>query len=161
MIKFWTSPETIPKQPGAYVLAIQLPRPIALTLPNRTPATLARGHYLYCGSAKGPGGLRARISRHMRRGKPIRWHVDNLTEAGHVLGAWTIAGGHECRLAASLNQLPTPIEGFGSSDCHSCRSHLLRWPGKSSTLFRRGIGSILTEAACSPMPRKTGPDRNC
>jgi hypothetical protein len=35
-----------------------------------------------------PGGLRARLARQMRRGKPIHWHIDRLTEAGTVLGAW-------------------------------------------------------------------------
>lgn len=149
MMEFWTGPEAIPRRPGAYVLAIELYRPIALALSNRPPASLARGCYLYCGSAKGPGGLRARIGRHMRRGKPIRWHVDNLTEAGRVLGVWTIVGGHECQLAGSLAHLPIPIEGFGSSDCRNCGSHLLRWPGNSSTLLRRGIDSILTKPARS------------
>lgn len=144
MMEFWTSPEAIPRQPGAYVLAIELHRPIALVLPKRAPAPLASGCYFYCGSAKGPGGLRARIGRHMCRGKPIRWHIDNLTEAGHVLGAWTIGGGDECQLVASLSHLPMPIDGFGSSDCRSCRSHLLRWPGNSSTFLRRGIDSIRT-----------------
>jgi histidyl-tRNA synthetase len=63
----------------------------------------------------------------MRRGKAIRWHIDRLTEAGHVLGAWTIVGGRECDLVAALAHLPAPIEGFGSSDCDRCRSHLLSW----------------------------------
>lgn len=148
-MEFWTSPEAIPRQPGAYVLAIELHRPIALVLPKRTPAPLASGCYLYCGSAKGPGGLRARVGRHMCRGKPIRWHIDNLTEADHVLGAWTIVGGDECQLVASLAHLPMPIDGFGSSDCRSCRSHLLRWPGNSSTLLCCGIDSIGTKPAPS------------
>lgn len=139
MMEFSTSHEAIPKRPGAYVLAIELPRPIALALPKRALVTLASGRYLYCGSAKGPGGLRARIARHMRCGKPIRWHIDNLTEAGDVLGAWTIVGGDECQLVASLAHLPMPIDGFGSSDCRSCRSHLLHWPGSPSTLLRRGM----------------------
>lgn len=129
IVEFWTSAAAVPRRPGAYVIAIELPRPIALALAGRPSVSLAPGFYLYCGSAKGPGGLGARIGRHMRRGKSIRWHVDNLTEAGRVVGAWTIAGGDECRLVASLAHLPVPIEGFGSSDCRSCRSHLLRWPG--------------------------------
>lgn len=135
MMEFATSHKAIPKRPGAYVLAIELPRPFVLALPKKAAVTLAPGCYLYCGSAKGPGGLRARIARHMRRGKPIRWHIDNLTEAGHVLGAWTIIGGNECQLVAFVAHLPMPIDGFGSSDCRSCRSHLLRWPGNSSTLL--------------------------
>jgi len=123
---FYTSAEDIPALPGAYVLAVELSQPIALTLANRRPVSLPAGRYLYCGSAKGPGGLRPRIARHMRRGKAIRWHIDHLTEAGGVLGAWTFVGGHECELVSAL-ALPTPIEGFGSSDCPRCKGHLLRW----------------------------------
>ena len=64
----------------------------------------------------------------MRHGKAIQWHVDGLTEAGTVLGAWAFPGGDEFDLVAALSHLPVPIEGFGSTDCPRCRSHLLRWP---------------------------------
>jgi Uri superfamily endonuclease len=162
MMEFWARPEGIPRCPGAYVLAIELSRPIALALANKSPVSLAAGCYLYCGSAKGPGGLRARIERHMRRGKPVRWHIDNLTEAGRVLGVWTIVGGHECQLAASLTHLPIPIDGFGSSDCRRCTSHLVRWPGQSTALLRNGIGSVLTKptrSAASSNARRRARDK--
>ncbi len=136
---FWTNVEEIPELPGAYVLAVELSQPLTVTLGNRQPASLPAGRYLYCGSAKGMGGLRARIARHMRCGKAIRWHIDNLTEAGRVLGAWTFAGGHECELVAALARLPAPIEGFGSSDCSRCRSHLLRWPEEPTSLLRQEV----------------------
>jgi Uri superfamily endonuclease len=128
VVGFWTNAQEIPKLPGAYVLALELSRPIVVKIAGRPLTSLAAGRYLYCGSARGPGGLRARIARHMRRGKTTRWHVDRLTEAGRVLGAWTFVGCHECQLVAALAHLPAPIEGFGSSDCQRCRSHLLRWP---------------------------------
>jgi Uri superfamily endonuclease len=124
-MNFWTRPQGISALPGAYVLAVELFKPIAVSIRNGPPVSLAAGHYLYCG---GPGGLRARIARHMRRGKAIRWHIDNLTEAGRVFGAWTFVGGQECELVAALAHLPTPVSGFGSSDCRECKSHLLRWP---------------------------------
>ncbi|MGE5612498.1 MAG: DUF123 domain-containing protein, partial [Bacillota bacterium] len=73
MPPFHTHPATIPATPGAYVLVIRL---------DRAAAGLPAGRYLYCGSARGPGGLRARVGRHMRKGKVVRWHVDRLTEAG-------------------------------------------------------------------------------
>ncbi len=111
--------DTIPPLPGAYVLVIRLDTPLP---------PLAPGRYLYCGSAKGPGGLRARLGRHMRKGKKIRWHVDRLTEAGHVEGAYVFEDGNECDLVARLSDLPIPWPGFGSSDCRRCQSHLLAWP---------------------------------
>ncbi|WP_296520394.1 DUF123 domain-containing protein [Rhodoplanes sp.] len=90
--------------------------------------TLPAGRYLYCGSARGPGGLRARIARHLRRRKTLRWHVDRLTTRGTVFAVWAIPGGDECDLVARLAALPVPLPGFGSSDCRRCRSHLLAWP---------------------------------
>ena len=39
-------------------------------------ASLTEGTHVYVGSARGPGGLRARISRHLRREKKERWHVN-------------------------------------------------------------------------------------
>ena len=126
-LEHWINAQNIPVLPGAYVIAIDLARPLQIKLRNRPSEALPAGRYLYCGSAKGPGGLRARIARHMRRGKPRRWHVDLLTEAGRVLAAWTIVEGDECRLIAALACLRTPIDGFGSGVCQTCRSHLLRW----------------------------------
>lgn len=112
-------PDTIPAAPGAYVLLIRLDAPLP---------PLAAGRYLYCGSAKGSGGLRARLARHMKKDKKIRWHVDRLTEAGVVEGAWVFIHGDECALVRQLAGFPVPWPGFGSSDCRTCASHLLAWP---------------------------------
>lgn len=129
-----TTVDSIPARTGAYILALSLDRAVEVALTGETPVRLTRGLYLYCGSAYGPGGLKARIGRHMRRGKTIRWHIDRLTEQGHVRGAWTFDGGNECALVAALSHLPAPIAGFGSSDCSRCRSHLLAWPGSWRSL---------------------------
>jgi len=119
---------------GAYVLVIELKRPLKVALLGKPSTTLSAGRYLYCGSARGPGGLRARLRRHMHRGNAVRWHVDRLTEAGAVVGAWALPGGDECALATTLSSLPAPIAGFGSTDCARCRSHLFR---AGSTHFDR------------------------
>lgn len=126
--------QTLPNVGGAYVLWIDLETALPIALPKRPPVTLPPGRYLYCGSAKGPGGIRARVGRHMRREKSIRWHVDHLTCHGVVRGAWVFPDGDECALVATLAHLPSPIPGFGSSDCPHCRSHLLAWP-LGATLF--------------------------
>lgn len=130
---FCTIANDAPSLPGAYVLAVEIAKPIAVTIPGKPAASLDPGRYLYCGSARGPGGLRARLGRHMRRGKAIRWHIDRLTEVGTVLGAWVFPGGDECDLVAALSSLPVPIAGFGSTDCTRCHSHLLRWPEAESS----------------------------
>ncbi|NIP37734.1 MAG: GIY-YIG nuclease family protein, partial [Candidatus Dadabacteria bacterium] len=38
------------------------------------------GYYIYVGSAFGPGGVRARVSRHFRKTKRSHWHIDYLRE---------------------------------------------------------------------------------
>jgi Uri superfamily endonuclease len=120
--------EGLPAVAGAYVLAIVLTHPVPVAIGGRMAGTLSSGRYLYVGSARGPGGMRARIARHLRRRKAVRWHVDRLTTRGRVLAVWTFAGGDECDLVARLGGLPVPLRGFGSSDCSRCASHLIAWP---------------------------------
>jgi len=123
---FVRSAVAAPTKAGAYALLISLRSSLAVKAGART-ASLAPGLYLYCGSARGPGGLAARIARHMRREKRAHWHVDQLTFEGEVFGAFVFPGGDECAINATLEALPTPLEGFGSSDCRRCRSHLRYW----------------------------------
>lgn len=127
----------IPRAPGAYVLLVELTAPLDFVFAGK-PAHLAPGAYFYCGSARGPGGLAARVDRHLRREKSIRWHIDHLTTAGRVKGVWVDETGDECALARGLSHLPTPLPGFGASDCRTCRSHLFQ-SGEScaSLLFER------------------------
>jgi Uri superfamily endonuclease len=125
---FVRNADDAPTLPGAYVLIIELAASIQITLPRKPKTTLQVGRYLYCGSAKGSGGIRARLSQHMRPGKVIHWHVDLLTAPGQVTGAWVFPGRDECELVRALSHLSAPIRGFGSTDCLKCWSHLLSWP---------------------------------
>ncbi len=123
--------EPISREPGAYLLLIELAAPLALDIPRFDAATLAPGRYAYCGSAYGPGGLRARIGRHLRRDKAQRWHIDRLTAAGRVAGVRAVPGGRECALLRDLLARPgvsVPVPGFGSSDCRACPAHLVSLP---------------------------------
>lgn len=146
--RFCTPAQEVPTARGAYVILITLAERLKVRLGDRAPMLLPAGRYLYCGSARGPGGLRARLGRHMRRGKAVRWHVDRLTEAGDVRGAWIFPGGDECALVRRLSHLPVPIAGFGSSDCAACRSHLLRWP--------EAVALPWESRPFRPRPRATG-----
>jgi Uri superfamily endonuclease len=124
---FCVSADSAPPTSGAYALALRLEVPLNVRVGN-TSATLPAGDYLYCGSARGPGGLRARLARHMRPQKRPHWHIDQLTRVGRVLGAFVTEDGDECALNAALDRQPTPIAGFGSSDCRRCAAHLRFWP---------------------------------
>ena len=59
-----------PALPGAYVLIVELAESIEVTLPGKPKTTLQAGRYLYCGSAKGSGGIRARLSELLRGRRP-------------------------------------------------------------------------------------------
>jgi histidyl-tRNA synthetase len=127
MIRFVAAPIIAPQELGAYALWLRLAAPLGVRA-GSCEGDLPAGDYLYCGSAKGPGGLRARLARHMRREKRAHWHVDQLTQAGEILGAFILEDGDECALNAALNALPIPLPGFGSSDCRRCAAHLRLWP---------------------------------
>lgn len=122
---FVTTASDAPALPGAYLLLLTLTEPMTVGLPHRPAVTLPAGRYLYAGSARGPGGIRARLARHMRADKRPHWHIDQLTRGGTVDGAWVLPGGNECAVVAALAHLPAPIPGFGSTDCRTCVSHLL------------------------------------
>ena len=122
------SDDRLPPAPGAYALLMDLAAP--LTLP-RPACTLQPGRYVYAGSARGPGGIRARVRRHLRPDKALRWHVDRLTGVAGVAGVVVIPDGRECDLVAALRErdgVEVPCRGFGSSDCRACPAHLLRVP---------------------------------
>jgi Uri superfamily endonuclease len=127
-LQFCANAAAAPKASGSYILQIDLRETATVRIAREPPQVLPPGRYLYCGSANGPGGLKARLARHMRKGKSAHWHIDQLTERGAVSGSWVLPQGRECDLVAMLASLPVPILGFGSSDCMRCRSHLLYWP---------------------------------
>ncbi len=80
---------------------------------------LSAGHYLYAGSAMGPGGLHARLSRHLRKNKTAHWHIDELTTSSNAevfTTAIVFTSASESQIVESLDFLSCPIEGFGSSD---------------------------------------------
>lgn len=125
---FAVDPENLPAAPGAYVLVLDLTRPLTLRIATLGQAELPRGRYCYAGSARGPGGLRARIRRHARRGGRTHWHVDHLARAATLTGFWAVPGVTECALAEIVREIPgarIPVLGFGSSDCRICPAHLI------------------------------------
>ena len=139
--------EPVPSETGAYVLIIELPVPFALDIATLPRARLAPGRYAYCGSAYGPGGLKARIGRHLRADKAVRWHVDRLTAAGRIVDFRAVPGGRECDLLDRLLEAPgavVPVPGFGSSDCRACPAHLVALPAGFDP---RGLAAALSAAA--------------
>lgn len=70
--------------------------------------------------------LSARLERHSRKRKPLRWHIDYLSVEAAMLGAMTVAGPRqcECEVAKELVGIcELAVPGFGASDCR-CGGHL-------------------------------------
>ena len=102
---------------------------------------LSKGWYVYVGSAFGPGGVAARVSRHLQRHKTRHWHIDHLIWATTVREVWYNQRQRDlehCWAQAALDQPAARnlLRGFGASDCQ-CLSHLVRFPTREAvkTLF--------------------------
>ena len=127
----WVERDDVERAPackGAYLLLLQLNKPLAVHVRSIGTANLAAGWYVYAGSAWGSGGLRARIARHLRQNKKPHWHIDPLTIAANDLSALALPDTRECDLIARLiasGSFSPAISGFGSTDCRVCESHLL------------------------------------
>jgi Uri superfamily endonuclease len=81
------------------------------------------GTYLYTGSAR--RNFEARLARHARTAKTLRWHIDYLLGAPGVRITKVLRSRQaECGLnRASAGQVVVP--GFGASDCRAgCGAHL-------------------------------------
>jgi Uri superfamily endonuclease len=122
------------RSPGTYILVISLERPHIIEIGRQGRFRLPAGFYLYVGSALGPGGLAARLERHLRADKHIHWHVDYLLECARVVEAWIVEGSErrECAGASAALRLPgarIAVPHFGASDCQ-CASHLITFDRK-------------------------------
>ena len=118
-----------PVRKGTYVLFMTLREETPITAGALGPHAFSPGLYCYVGSAM--GGLDQRLSRHLRRNKTIRWHIDRLTVAADRAEAWESYPDPipECVLARTAVECGTlPVHpGFGCSDCR-CMTHLFIVP---------------------------------
>lgn len=108
---------------------MRLPDRVVLNVGQLGRFDFESGWYAYAGSALGPGGLAARLSRHRRASAIRHWHLDYLRPHALPIAAWYAMGDsrHECNWAEALLELPgasIPAPGFGASDCR-CAAHLI------------------------------------
>ena len=111
---------------GVYLALFRLPRAQTITIGRLGRFTFPSGIYVYVGSAQ--RNLQARLARHARRRKSLRWQIDYLSTRADFVGALLVDGPKslECQLAALLAQhYPRAVPGFGASDCR-CGGHLFR-----------------------------------
>ena len=137
---------TLPVSTGSYALQLHLSRAYPIQVGKFARAIFPAGEYIYLGSALGPGGLRARLARHLRASGKPHWHIDYLRSVsdvytlGYVL-ADVEAGNQplECTWSQALVKLPgafIPLVGFGAGDCRSgCQAHLVGFPFLSTGML--------------------------
>ena len=140
----------LPDQPGTYALTLRLSRPTTIGIGRLGRFQFPAGWYAYTGSARGPGGLVARISRHLRSPKPLRWHMDYLRAYACPVAAWYAIGTQkrECAWAKALARLPgasVPAPRFGASDCR-CPTHLIHFAAPPDLkAFARAVGEPVSQ----------------
>ena len=133
----------MPAAPGVYLLLCDLAAPADVRVRSGRRFALRAGCYVYTGSARGPGGLAARLGRHLRGAARAHWHIDFLLQSAVAGGCICLSdaiadgsspvtlprdiSGDECMLADLAGGLPGAevVPGFGASDC-ACRGHLIR-----------------------------------
>ncbi|MDD1769610.1 MAG: GIY-YIG nuclease family protein [Methanomassiliicoccales archaeon] len=130
---------------GAYVLVIDLARDQRLVVGKLGEFRFPAGTYAYVGSAM--GGLGGRLGRHLNPGRKVHWHIDRLTRAGTIRGAFVIPSmeRQECALSDALGHLDgsNPMcPGFGCSDCN-CITHLFRVEAPAISRMGRLYGAML------------------
>jgi Uri superfamily endonuclease len=121
-------PEPLPSAPGTYLLVLHAEQAVQVRIGSLTQMEVLPGYYLYTGSAFGPGGLRARLGRHLGPPGVQRWHIDYLRCVARPVGAWYAPGPErwEHTWAQALSVHPScqvALPRFGASDCR-CPTHL-------------------------------------
>ncbi|MGD8848823.1 MAG: GIY-YIG nuclease family protein, partial [Anaerolineales bacterium] len=122
--------QRFPSAPGQYLLLLHLDHLSVLEIGKMGTFSFPPGTLIYIGSAYGPGGLSARLTRHLRPAnqKKPHWHIDHLLSAATIHGiGWSLEPQHnECDWSASLDEFGSRWpRRFGASDCH-CEGHLIQ-----------------------------------
>ena len=152
----------LPDVPGIYAVTGLCPRAAWVELASLGRRRVAAGAYTYVGSAHGPGGIRARVGRHLSGTARPRWHIDFLRPVLRPVAVWyaPVCRAQEHVWAEILSHgrgVRIPVPGFGASDC-GCVSHLFWSPVPPSLpAFKRRLRRRLRAdfVASSPAPSST------
>lgn len=119
----------------SYQLLIDVSRPFRCVIGRLGTFDFPVGRYVYTGFAK--RGLEARIARHRRRTKKLRWHIDYLLSAPGVRVVGVVRSQRsECALNRAGSGRILAF-GFGASDCRAgCGAHLKYLGAPISTAHR-------------------------
>jgi Uri superfamily endonuclease len=134
---------------GTYILLLESEREMMIEVGKHGIYIFLPGYYAYVGSAFGPGGLKSRIGRHLKKIKKNRWHIDYLRTYLEPYEVWYTyhKEKQECTclwLLCTMNGSDYPCKGFGSSDC-ACPSHLVYFKHKPSFVTFKKQTNLLLE----------------
>jgi Uri superfamily endonuclease len=118
----------LPSGPGTYALILRCAAADEQIIGALGKAQVRKGFYIYVGSALGPGGIRSRVSHHLRTAKKLHWHIDYLRQKMPINAVWyaqstSVQEHHWARTLACWSLTKIAVQGFGASDCQ-CESHL-------------------------------------
>ncbi len=137
--------DSIPSTSGSYCLQMRLDDSTQIEVGRLGIFPFPAGHYFYCGSAHGGGGLRSRLGRHLAGNGRLHWHIDYLRQSAAVSGFGYRCGGEplECAWSQSLATLPDArvvVPHFGAGDCRrACPAHLIYFSKLSAPLDQNGL----------------------
>lgn len=143
---------------GVYVLVLENPRMMKVSIGERF-FEIPQGTCVYCGSAMGPGGVKARVARHLRifsgeKASRPHWHIDRLLAIASSVAVVTACSDKsmECTLAKALKARGmVPVLGFGNTDCKTgCSSHLMSTHLSGSEAVRE-VAIVMREMGLKPL----------
>jgi Uri superfamily endonuclease len=138
--------------PGTYTLILSSTVTKPVKIGKLGTLSLDPGYYVYIGSAFGPGGLKARISHHLKNSSRPHWHIDYVSSTLRLYQIWytydpTRREHQWADVHAGTRGASRPLPGFGSSDC-GCPSHLYFYQSPPSGIqFRRKIRAKIGDHA--------------
>lgn len=139
------------KDEAAYLLFLRASRTLKVKVGSLGLLILPTGYYVYAGSARGPGGVKARVGRHLQLARlkagRVRWHIDYLLVDRNTtfVESWKIENQSqtECLISKNIEKLSDlTVSDFGSSDCRlGCKGHLHHFRRDP----RRTVGRLLAK----------------
>ena len=140
----WDYVELMSKDRGAYILTFDIDSDSWINVGGLGEVFFQRGSYMYVGSAM--NGLSARISRHVKRRKNKRWHIDYLLDiASNIVSVPIVSATNiEFNIAKLVSDSYVPYaKGFGASDSPMDTHLFLTEPDvKKSAKFQNMIMSL-------------------
>ncbi|MEM0378465.1 MAG: GIY-YIG nuclease family protein [Thermosphaera sp.] len=150
-----SSIESIFDDKGCYILALRVTKNHHVST-RRRQFIIDEGVYFYVGSARGSGGVKARVFRHLFPKAKRFWHIDYLLQedVAKIAGFYVLNDNPPVDCEAELSRIMLshfkPVPGFGCSDKRKDYSHLFKCLGSLKECLSR-LYSVLTANHMEPL----------